>query len=194
MAITIELWEDSGPKVGSIGTVRQMVTSISYKNSNADETTPGVFFPIQRPETGETRSYEKYNFFKIYGTHGVLTNFRFIFYGDVEGSSAPKQYDTDNVEMYYKLTSTYNTPSNAAMSGGNLIDFGAPTQLSNQLVGTTGPEAAFSSVGSIIDGTYYSQYLVTQINVLPDVWDKYGNIGEVGIKWWFNEFEGSEYQ
>ena len=52
MAITLDIYEDSGVATGSpaVGTLRQSVGNVGWKDSILDETTTFVDFPIQRPD------------------------------------------------------------------------------------------------------------------------------------------------
>lgn len=192
MAITIELWEDTGAVTGGHGTTRQAVTSIGYKDSNLDETFAWVYYPIQRPASGYNYSYTKYNYLKISGTYPGANRFRMTLYGNVEGSSQPHQNTTNEVSLQYQMTNTYALPVAGDMAG-TVWDFGNPIEIYPKL-STVGPEAATSVPQYMTQNTtYYTEYFKTQLRVHPDDWNKYGNIGVFGFKFWFHEFENTDY-
>ena len=71
MAITMTIFEDSGPLLAGKGTNHTAVTNIGWKSNGLDETDPYIYGPLIRPEgdTPFTYSFKKYNFLKIEGTY-----------------------------------------------------------------------------------------------------------------------------
>ena len=193
MAITLEIWEDSGPVLSSHGTTRQAVNNVGWKDSSLDETYGYYDYPLVRPQSPitETLSYHKYNYLKISGTYPKATRVRLQLIGDVAGAGVPTYTSTDKVKLYYKLTNTYSLPTNALLSSTTL-HLGTTVILQPNL-SLTGPEAASSRIFLLnTNTTYYTNYLVTQLWVDPGLWDEYGNIGAFSLRFLLDEYESTD--
>lgn len=218
MAITVEVKEDSGAVVSGHGTTRISVNNIGWKNSGLDETHSYPYYPIQRPETfGLQPSFKKYNYLKISGTYAsgtrpkiIITNG--ILSGDISRTNTsapttdtpltgitqttqietPTTYQTTNkVRLYYKLSSTYEVPD--GNFDGDMIYVPPGGLTIYPRISTTGPESANTWIQRMsANTTYYTEYLITQLYVEPGAWDEYGNIGNVEIKFTFDEYETAD--
>lgn len=191
MTITVEIYEDTGAVTSSHGTLRQSVSNIGWKNNANDETNSYVFYPLQRPTSGVTRSYKKYNYMKISGTFPRGSRPRIEVSGSTVGAPPVGYQATDGNKLYYKLTNTYAVPDNAA--DGTLTEYLNTTVTLYPNVSTTGPEAA-TTTSQYLTGstTYYTEYLVTQLHVEPGLDTEYGNIGELAIKVFIDEYESTD--
>ena len=193
MTMTVEIYEDSGTAVAGRGTTRIAVENIGWKSSGLDESNSYIYNPITRSETDVVWSFTKYNFMKISGTYAAGARPRIEIRGNVAGAP-PAGYDgTTKVKLYYKLTNEYITPS-AAMDGSLIYLPPGVTTLYPKL-STVGPEDATSSYVQHLTGnaTYFSQYLVTQLLVEPGTAFDYGNLGELIIKVFVDEYETTDY-
>ena len=176
MALTIELWEDSGTEVTGRGTIQQEVDNIGWKSSSFDETFPPVDYPIRRPLDNDfvTASYQKFNYFKIYGSYDYAHELEIQFEGEIAGNGGGSGV-AKNVHLLYNWTNVYTTPTNTLMAGSTYNPSLPPVwrpQLS-----TTGPNGTMSPIQVFApDTTYYTMYLVTQLVVYPGEWDDYGNL------------------
>ena len=181
MAITIELWEDSGPLTAGHGTTRQAVNNLGWKDSDADETTEFVDYPIERPPNEgspaqHTLSYTKYYYYKIYGTYDYAHQFSVSLSGVLEkvGAVLGDGYATD-LDVLYKLTNTYVAPSNILLPGATIWT----GQSWTPKLSTVGPQNATASVPVLAaDTTYYSEYIVTQLKAYSGEWDNFGNLDD----------------
>lgn len=193
MAITLEIYEDSGIAIGATpkGTNRDQVDNCGWKSTGFQEAFQFVDYPIIRPFDPLLArvSYKKYNFVKISGIYPAATRLRFSFIGDVGGvGSEDDILFTNNVRLYYKWTSVYDTPDDLLLSG-TLYDPSTATSF-QPMFSSTGPEDATSKLNSMsANTTYYSSYLVTQLYVEPGGWDDYGNIGDMTLQFELDEYE-----
>lgn len=193
MTMLVELYEDSGTAVAGRGTTRIAVENIGWKSSGLDESNSYIYHPITRSETDVVWSYTKYNFMKISGTYAAGARPRIQISGNVAGA-APEGYDsTTKVKLYYKLTNEYETPSNAM--DGSLIYVPPGGITVYPKLSTVGPEDASSTYVHHLAGntTYFSQYLVTQLLVEPGTAFDYGNLGELVVKVFVDEYETTDY-
>lgn len=193
MTMTVELYEDSGTAVAGRGTTRIAVENIGWKNSGLDESNSYIYHPITRSETDVVWSYTKYNFMKISGTYAAGARPRIQISGDVAGSAPEGYQSTTKVKLYYKLTNEYETPSNAM--DGSLIYVPPGGITVYPKLSTVGPEDAASTYVHHLAGntTYFSQYLVTQLLVEPGTAFDYGNLGELVVKVFVDEYETTDY-
>lgn len=177
MTATIEIWEDTGVLISGHGTTRTQVTNNNWKNSGL-VTAAYYLAPLRRPDdsTGWTLSYTKYLYFKIYGTWNKIKNCK------ISLSAVPGK----NTQLYGRMTSTYKTPS--ADLDGDMMLIDAPV-IFYPFVGVTGPEATSSFSGSLTSGTYYTQYLATQLRVINSSATDVGNTADLNITFTFNEYE-----
>jgi len=179
MALTIELWEDSGAATGSPqrGTTIQEVDNLGWKDSSLDETYPFADYPIGRPygSTLYSTSYKKYYFYKIYGTYTETDPPTIKFDGTPIGDGSPIG-EAENLVMTYKWSNVYETPNKTLLSG--IIYDPTIPPIWTPLLSITGPNASdFTEVTSLVnDTTYYTPYLVTQLIIYPSTEDDYGNL------------------
>lgn len=192
MAITIELYEDTGPVSAGRGSTTTLVDNIGWKDSPFDETNAYVFYPLQRPihPSVYTMSYTKYNFFKI--TTDTLAPYSRL-YINITGNyvgSPPSGYRGCNgkVKLFYKMTNIYQPPSNS-LTGLTYIPPGSGSLILLPFLSTTGPDTATSTLPINLSSntTYYTNYLVTQLFVEQGNWNDYGNIGSLNIQLVFRE-------
>lgn len=219
MSITLQLYEDTGTASGNKGSARTAVTNIGWRANGQDDTSDYVYNPIVRDAGGPygpdddyyipfvndvfVFSYKKYNHIKWTGTYPAASRLRVLISGDADGAAPDgHKYQSGNVRVFYKLSDTYETPDNNwrdmiyVPNGESLIIYPKSS--------TTGPEAntAYPQYFAA-NTTYYSQYLVTMLAVSSvaigeiDLNDPvasgsaFGNIGDINIKWYFDEYEGT---
>jgi hypothetical protein len=188
MTITAEIWEDSGAVLAGHGTTRISVNNIGWNYVGTPETTDYAYNPIPRSEFSTRLSYTKWNYLKISGTYPTGSRMRLKITGDPNGAP-PVGYDgTTGITLKYAITSTYTFPTNAAYPGmttyvpGEII---LPIQWN-----AIGPESTpLAGPHMTTNTTYYSQYLVTQIEVAAGT--DYGNIGEINIMLMMDEYESA---
>lgn len=193
MTMIVELYEDSGTAVAGRGTTRIAVENIGWKSSGLDESNSYIYHPITRSETDVVWSYTKYNFMKISGTYAAGARPRIQISGNVAGLAPEGYQSTTKVKLYYKLTNEYETPSNAM--DGSLIYVPPGGITVYPKLSTVGPEDASSTYVHHLAGdtTYFSQYLVTQLLVEPGTAFDYGNLGELVVKVFVDEYETTDY-
>lgn len=172
MALTIEVWEDSGPLSAGAPTVRQKVSNLGWKDSSLDESYPYYDYPIQRPY-GINKydvSYIKYYYFKVSGTWTgeIVTPYLQLFY--TNGGAQHR--------ITYNLTSTYTEQDNSLLNGTQYQEGSKIFPLWN----TTGdPRDPSTFRPTLTSGSSYtSNYFATQIYTDPGTWTDYGNIGDDG--------------
>lgn len=193
MGISVDLYEDSGPVTNGHGTTRILVDNIGWKSSSSDETNEYAYNPIIRPEgtTPFSYSYKKYNYLVFSGTYITGSRVRIKISGNILGSPPEGAAGTNKIRLFYKLTNTYEQPSNAFE--GDLIYLpSGETKILYLNLSTTGPESATTNPQYLTaDTTYYSQYLVTQLFVENDngSMSSFGNIGELNIECYLDEYE-----
>lgn len=183
MALTIEIFEDSGALTLGHGTTRISVDNVGWKSSGLDETNSFAYYPLRRPDgVPFTYSYKKYNYFKISGTHAKATRPVIIIQGGYNMATALK--------LYYKLSNTYAEPTNAFE--GDLIYVNSSTLMLYPKLSTVGPEDTSASyVQYLTSGTtYYTQYLVSQLFV--GTGGSYQNLPELKIGLYLQEFENTD--
>lgn len=192
MSIELSIWEDTGPVSSGHGTTRTQVTNIGWKASGLDDATDDyAYSPLIRPQNGVpfTYSYKKYNYLKIEGTYAAASRPRIKFTGNYNGTPPDGLEGQGDIRIYYKLTNTYEQPNN--QYDGELIYLEpGQVQVVYPTVSTVGPEAATDHPQFLnTDTTYYTQYLVTQVLVPAGLETEFGNIGDINIEWYIDEYE-----
>lgn len=187
MALTTQIWEDSGPLTGSplAPTTRHEVSNIGFKNSGLDETFPFIDYPIGRPYLGGSPtpyvcSYTKYNYFKIFGTYSKVINLSVSF--APASIWTPTSNVAKNIRIYYKWTNVYEEPTNVLMTGGTYFDpyISSPPSLGIPNLSTTDPRDATLQIPVLTNNqTYYTAYLVLQLYVEADPLNSYTNYGNL---------------
>ena len=183
MALSVEIYEDSGAVLSGHGTTRIITDNIGWKSSGLDETNSFAYYPLRRPEgVPFTYSFKKYNYFKISGTHAAACRPVIIVQGGYNMATALK--------LYYKLSNTYEEPTNAF--DGDLIYVNSSTLMLYPKLSTVGPEDTGASyVQYLTSGTtYYTQYLVTQLFVQGG--GSYQNLPDLKIGLYLQEFENTD--
>lgn len=192
MAITVSLYEESGNLVGGRGSTIIEANNIGWKASGSSEDNEYVYAPISRPEGSAVfaHSYKKVNFLKIEGTYGIATRVRIKISGDIL-NTAPEAglAITNKVRLFYKLTSTYEEPTNQFSGDLMYIAPGESIVLYPALSLTAPNNADLYPQHLASDTTYYSQYLVTQLFVEKGAITDFGNIGELNIECYVDEYE-----
>ena len=196
MAITLELYEDTGPLLAGRGTTTTLADSIGWKDDGSDETNAYVFYPLKRPisPVTETYSYTKYNFIKVSGTYPRATRLRFTLGGNYTGAAPSGYVDcSGKVKIYYKITNVYNPPANTAPSGMVYLPPGVIVDII-PYISLIGPNDATSllPLDLLTNTNYWTGYLVTQLVVEPGAWDEYGNIGVCNFTCYLDEYESTD--
>jgi hypothetical protein len=191
VSFVLETFNEYGPVVSGRGTV---VEALDFNmKASAD---PAVLYyphdaagcaPLIRPiAEGElVFSYKVYTFFKLSGTYGKIKNLK-IKLKIADDAQASKGM------LFYKLTSTYEEPSNAfdglmnCAFDGSAFANGEAELVLRPMWSTSGPNSA--TTRQVIYGpneTLYSQYLVTQLYVAPG--PQVGNTAEFIARLEFDE-------
>ena len=204
MAITMTIFEDSGPLLAGKGTNRTAVNNIGWKSDGTDENgNHYAFSPIRRPyQIGEdlfALSYKKYHHASIVGPYPKASRVRIKLINEVTGLPF-EGYDTEStlaedvdpnsqVRLFYKLTNIYEQPNNVWDGGMHYLENG--TTILYPSLSLTGPEGVQSYPQYLeTNTTYYTQYLVTQLAVPVGL--GVGNIGKVNIEWYVDEYEDND--
>lgn len=193
MSVTISLYEDTGALTSGHGSTQSVVENIGWKSSGTDESSHYVYNPIIRPqdEIPFTYSYKKYNYMKIEGTYPIGSRPRIKISNGITGAPPDGMAgceDGSQLRLYYKLTNIYEQPNN--QWDGTMIFLPAGDTIIYPAVSTTGPEAAVIYPHYLSGNTtYYTQYLVTQLIVGQGTSKDFGNIGEVNMEWYMDEYE-----
>lgn len=172
MAATAAWYEDNGAATGSPakGTTRGAAPNGDFKSVD-DVATPRSSARIIAGQN----SYHKYRFVRFTGTFNEVSAGKFAHTAGSLGTG---------LTIVDKVTSTYATPSRAALSGST--DISAVTAInSGQSVSfsTVGPEGA--SPTSNLTAAGYSQYIVTQLQTLATA--AAGDIGDQTMTFQWNE-------
>jgi len=179
MSIAVEIWEDTGPILSGHGTTREEVTNTNWKSTgNADSLEPYFNYPITRPFNSDlfTVSYTKYTYAKIYGTYKVGFNLRWELDGE----------PLNNTQLILAMRSIYTQPVDTL--DGTLIPY-VVGQIMIPNLSIVGPEMATSRPNTIEnDTTYYTSYIVSQLIMKRDDFDKVGNTNPVTFKIVVDEF------
>jgi hypothetical protein len=192
MTIEVELYEDTGAVLSGHGTTRIAVDNIGWKDSPLDETNSFVYYPINRDTTNFGYSHAKYNYMKISGTYAAGSRPRIQISGSVIGAPPSGYTGTNAVRLYYKLTNVYST-QDPNMDGTLIYLPPGTTHTLYPAMSTVGPEAATTYPKHLTGNTtYYSQYIVTQLYVEPGAASKIGNIGEIVLKFYMDEYETAD--
>ena len=186
MSINIQLYEETS-------TGKVAVSNIGWRSAGTDDTSFYVYNPIIRPQgdTIFTYSFKKYNYAKIEGTYPIGSRPRIKISNGITGAP-PDQLagceDGSQLRLYYKLTNTFESPND--QWDGTMIFLPAGETIIYPAVSTSGPESA-TTYPQYLSGntTYYTQYLVTQLVAGQGTVRDFGNIGEVNIEWYMDEYE-----
>lgn len=193
MTITVELFQDTGAVTSGHGTTRLSVNNVGWKDSPLDETNTYVFYPLVRPElTPFGYSYKIHTYMKISGTYPLASRPRFRISGSVIGARPPGYEGEGNSRLFCKLTNTYSAPSKSFDGSLIYVEPGQELTLYPRM-STTGPEAATSYVKYLsANTTYYSEYLVTQLFVEQGMDIEIGNIGQLQLSVFVDEYESTD--
>lgn len=199
MSISLQLYEDTGPVLNGRGTNRVAVENIGWKSDGTDDTgNHYAFSPITRPQTQDelwARSYKKYHFAKIEGTYPIASRVRIKISNGINGAP-PEGYEGEStltadpllntIRIFYKLSNTYEQPNDNWDGELRLLETGE--RILYPSLSTTGPEGTQAYPQYLTTNTtYYTQYLITQLEVPYGL--GIGNIGEVNIEWYVDEYE-----
>lgn len=150
MAATATWKEDNGAATGSPakGATRSNASNVNWKAMD-NTSTAYTAAPIQ----AGTNSMPKYNSVQFTGTFTSVSNAKWAHTAGTLGTG---------LSLYGGVTSTYATPSTAAVSG--LTDISSVTAIGSGTsvnFSTVGPEGA--SPTSTLTASGYTQFLVTQL-------------------------------
>lgn len=196
MAISLEVWEDSGPLITGHGTTRHIVSNVGHKASGLDENTLFADYPITRPSPGSGNesdnaafSYHKYTYFKIQGTYPAAAQIRVELDGDLSGVGGATGI-ASKVRLLYKWTNIYQEPSDIILSGSTAFH---GNSIHIPMLSTVGPEDASGLVNQLATNTtYYTNYLVTQLMIDPSDLEDWGNIDLLTFKLTLHEYETTD--
>lgn len=189
--IDIEAYRDEGAITGGRGTPR-LIEDFNMKDSASytveyyptKETSSA---PLVRPANAgeQDLSYQVFTFFKIMGDGEKVKNLRL----KISVTDAP---EADGVQLFYKLTNTYSTPSNAydgdmtylgTTSGGVLqVEFWPMLSTSSPHLATSRQTSYTLSAGTPL----YTNYFVTQARVNKG--STVGNSAEFTLKMSVHEY------
>lgn len=177
MAVSLQIYEYLG---GSPST--ETITNANLKSIAGDKTNNYVFYPLQRPElpTLGTISYNKYVFvkFTIGGATTAVKRIRWI----------PTGTSEHKTRTFYGLFNTFTTPITTL--DGRLTLLEDDTGCIVPRIGSGSPMGATSLMYEITTpGTYYTEFLVTQLYVDRDPANmEIGNTDAVNWKLTFDEY------
>lgn len=172
MAATAAWYEDNGAATGSPakGTTRAAAPNGDFKSVD-DISTPRANARIIAGQN----SFHKYRFVRFTGTFNEVSAGKFAHTAGAVGTG---------LDIVNKVTSTYATPSRAALSGSTNINAITPIASGQDvLFATSGPEAASPSANLTAAG--YSQYIVTQLQTQASA--AAGDIGDKTMTFQWNE-------
>lgn len=198
MALNITLYEETGVPVSGRGTVSPVI-NFGWKSSGTDDSDHYVYDPILTPAgtNAVTQSYTKVHFFKIDGTYAKAVRPRITI--------SHKQTRIDGYEGYgkillhYRFMDSYEQPHSGWDGATTFIPWKNIILPDNSVVelttttiypklSTTGPHTGQQYVSELAaNGTYYTQYLVTQL-LVPDGL-AIGNLGDTEITFEVDEYE-----
>ena len=171
MAATAVWQEDNGTATGTPlkGTKRANATQVDWKSVD-DIATPRTTATIIAGQ----HSFHKYQFVKFTGTFNQISAGKFTHTAGSLGAG---------VTLVGKITSTYATPTRAALSGSTNITSTTAIN-SGQAVNfsTTGPEGTATST---LTAAGYSQYCVTQLQTTAAA--AAGDVGNQTLTFQWNE-------
>ena len=171
MAATAVWQEDNGAATGSPakGATRNNANQVDWKSVD-DINTPRANAPIIAGQN----SFHKYQFVRFTGTFNQISAGRFAHTAGALGTG---------VTLVDKITSTYATPSRAALSGSTNITSTTAIN-SGQAVNfsTTGPEG---TAAPTLTAAGYSQYCVTQVQTTAAA--AAGDVGNQTLTFQWNE-------
>lgn len=174
--IDITVYQDTGALTGGRGTP-VLVDNFDMKDSGDYSiqyypTKEMTGAPLVRPlNSGEQDiSFPVYTFFKIVGDGEVVKNLRFLLTLAVSDSGGNEVGEANNVQLFYKHTNVYQTPTAAV--DGDMIYVGTPTGTVLQtefwpMLSTVGPHMATSrnTTYTLSATPLYTNYFVTQMRV-----------------------------
>lgn len=172
MAATAQWYEDNGAATGSPakGATRTIAPNGDFKSVD-DVATARASARI----IAGTNSFEKYRFVRFTGTFNEVSAGKFAHTAGALGTG---------LTVVNKVTSTYATPSRAAMSGStNITGITAINSGQNVLFSTVGPEGA--SPTAAINAAGYSQFIATQLQTTASA--AAGDIGDKTMTFQWNE-------
>lgn len=172
MAATAVFQEDNGTQTGSPlkGTTRANATQCDWKSVDDIATARAAATII-----ASQNSYHKYQFVKFTGTFNSISAGKFAHTAGSLGTG---------LTLVDKITSSYATPTTAALSGST--DITAVTAINSGqtvLFATSGPENAAPSASIAAAG--YSQYIATQLQTSGAA--AAGDIGAQTLTFQWNE-------
>lgn len=149
MAATPTWYEQNGTAAGTPASGTQStVSSIEWKSVD-DSTTPRASAPIQ----AGSNSYGKYNYIGFTGTFNQISAVKFAHTAGTFGTG---------ISLVGKITSTYATPSTAALSSSSDITSTTPIGSgASVLLGVSGPNDTTPAASQTTN--CYTQYIVTQM-------------------------------
>ena len=172
MAATVQWREDNGTATGSPsrGTTRSNASNMDWKS--VDDTSTAY---TSATIIAGQNSYQKYNYLQFGGTFNQISAGKFAHTAGSIGAG---------LTLVSKITSTYATPSTAAMSGSTDITSTTPINSGASVnFSTTGPEG--SSPTADLTASGYSQYIVTQLQTQTSA--AAGDIGSQTLTFQWNE-------
>lgn len=170
MSATTTWYEQNGTATGTpAGGTESTVSSCDWKSVD-DTTTPRSSAPVQAGEN----SYIKYNYLGFSGTFNQISSVKWAHTAGTLGTG---------ISLVGKVTSTYETPVNTAMSSStdmtSAISIGSGAAV---LLGVTpndvNPQTSQTT-------TCYTQYLATQVQTLGTA--AAGDSGQVTLTVQYNE-------
>lgn len=171
MAATAVWQEDNGTATGTPlkGTTRANATQVDWKSVDdiATSRTTATIIAGQH-------SFHKYQFVKFTGTFNQISAGKFAHTAGSLGTG---------VTLVDKITSTYATPTRAALSGStNITAVTAINSGQDVQFATAGPEAASSAT---LSAAGFSQYCVTQLQTTSAA--AAGDVGNQTLTFQWNE-------
>lgn len=166
MAATVQWREDNGTATGSPprGTTRSNASNMNWKSVDDSATI-----------IAGQNSYHKYNYLQFGGTFNQISAGKFAHTAGSIGAG---------ITLVSKITSTYATPSTAALTGATDITSTTPINSGASVnFSTTGPEG--SSPTATLTASGYSQYIVTQLQTQASA--AAGDIGSQTLTFQWNE-------
>lgn len=171
MAATTTWYEQNGAASGSpAGGTPTVVTTCDWKSADAAATSRA-----EAPVSAGENSYHKYNYVGFTGTFNEISDVLFAHTSGTLGTG---------ISLKGKVTSTYETPSTAALSGAT--DITSTTEIESGMdveLSLSGPNG--TSHAPAQNGECYTQYLVTQVQTTNEA--SAGDSGTVTLTVQYNE-------
>jgi len=171
MAATAAWYEDNGTATGSPlkGTTRAVASQVDWKSVD-NISTPRASATIIAGQN----SYEKFQSVRFTGTFTQISAGKFAHTAGVPGVG---------ITLVDKVTSTYSTPSTAAMAGSTDITSVIAIASGQTVLFNTEPQT--SSPSATLAATGYTQFLVTQLKTSGAT--AAGAIGDIELTLQWNE-------